>query len=51
MLTFSESEVKPASNVSITLQAAPGSRFALSAVDKSVHLLGQSNDLRPNSVS
>ncbi|XP_065060460.1 alpha-1-macroglobulin-like [Rhopilema esculentum] len=50
MLSFSESEVKPASNVSITLQAAPGSRFALSAVDKSVHLLGQSNDLRPNSV-
>ena len=42
--------MKPGSNVSINLQAAPGSRFALSAVDKSVQLLGATNDIKASKV-
>ena len=49
-VSFSESQVKPGSNISINLQAAPGSRFALSAVDRSVQLLGSSSDLKSSQV-
>ena len=49
-MSFSESQMKPGSNVSINLQAAPGSRFALSAVDKSVQLLGATNDIKASKV-
>ncbi len=49
-VTFSDSKAKPGSNISINLQAAPGSRFALSAVDKSVQLLGSTSDLKPGKV-
>eukprot|EP00794_Sanderia_malayensis_P010198 gene10198-11246_t len=49
-VSFSEDQVKPGRNISINLKAAPGSRFALSAVDKSVQLLGSTSDLKPDKV-
>ena len=49
-MSFVEAQKKPGEKVSIQLTATPGSRFALSAVDKSVQLLGGSNDLKPDRV-
>ena len=49
-MKFSEEQVFPGTKVNLTLKASPGSRFAISAVDKSVHFLRDANDLKAGQV-
>ena len=44
-MTFNKEEVFPGTKVKLSLKASPGSVFAISAVDKSVHFLGNANDI------
>ena len=44
-MKFNEEEVFPGTKVKLSLKASPGSLFAISAVDKSVHFLGNANDI------
>ena len=44
-MKFSKEEVFPGTKVKLSLKASPGSVFAISAVDKSVHFLGNANDI------
>ena len=49
-MNFDQNEVEPGSETKLILSATPGSRFAIVAVDKSVHFLRKGNDLRPAQV-
>ena len=44
-MKFNKEEVFPGTKVKLSLKASPGSVFAISAVDKSVHFLGNANDI------
>ena len=44
-MMFNEEEVFPGTKVKLSLKASPGSVFAISAIDKSVHFLGNANDI------
>ena len=44
-MKFNKEEVFPGTTVKLSLKASPGSVFAISAVDKSVHFLGNANDI------
>ena len=50
-MKFSEEEVFPGAKVKLSLKASPGSMFAISAVDKSVHFMGNANDISRGGVS
>jgi len=39
-------EVKPGNQIKLIMKAAPRSRFAITAVDKSIHFLAKGNDLK-----
>ncbi|XP_057308923.1 pregnancy zone protein-like isoform X2 [Hydractinia symbiolongicarpus] len=49
-LSFSDNQKMPGGKVKLTLKATAGSKFALSAVDRSVQLLGASFDLREGQI-
>ena len=49
-MTFNKEEVFPGTKVKLSLKASPGSVFAISAVDKSVHFLGNANDIERGQV-
>eukprot|EP00794_Sanderia_malayensis_P009949 gene9949-10969_t len=49
-MEFSEKQVFPGTKVKLTLKASPGSNFAITAVDKSIHFLRESNDIKPGQV-
>ena len=50
-MTFNKEEVFPGTKVKLSLKASPGSVFAISAVDKSVHFLGDANDVGKGQVN
>ncbi|XP_065060175.1 alpha-1-macroglobulin-like isoform X3 [Rhopilema esculentum] len=50
-MKFSEEEVLPGTKVQLSLKASPGSIFAISAVDKSVHFLANANEVKTSQVS
>ena len=50
-MKFAKGEVFPGTKVKLSLKASPGSRFAISAVDKSVHFLANANDIKTSQVS
>ncbi|XP_066921586.1 alpha-2-macroglobulin-like isoform X2 [Clytia hemisphaerica] len=45
-MSFKDSEKKPGSQVELLLKASPGSKFAVSAVDESIRLMAQTNDIK-----
>ena len=49
-MEFSKEEVRPGGALKLKLRAAPNSKIAVTAVDKSVHFLADGNDLKPNDV-
>ncbi|XP_057303118.1 alpha-1-macroglobulin-like [Hydractinia symbiolongicarpus] len=49
-LSFSDNKKKPGEKVKLTLKGTAGSKFALSAVDRSVQLLGAASDLREKQI-
>ena len=49
-MKFNEEEVFPGEKVKLTLKASPGSVFAISAVDKSVHFLANANEISRDQV-
>lgn len=49
-MKFNKEEVFPGSKVKLSLKASPGSIFAISAVDKSVHFLANANDVSRDQV-
>lgn len=50
-MKFEFDEVKPGASLKLKLKAAPNSRVAVTAVDKSVHFLAKGNDLKEKDVS
>ena len=48
---FADSIRKPGEPTKLIITAAPGSRVAVTAVDKSVHLLEEGNELTQDDVS
>ena len=50
-MRFDDKVKKPGKVTRLFLKAAPGSRVAIAAVDKSVHLLRASNELTESKVS
>ena len=49
-VSFEEKEKKPGEKTNFILEASPGSRVAFVAVDKSVHLLKDGNELTKEKV-
>lgn len=49
-MSFKESVSKPGDDVELVLKASPGSKFAVSAVDQSVLLMADSNDIKGSQV-
>ena len=50
-VSFADSIRKPGEPTKLIITAAPGSRVAVTAVDKSVHLLEEGNELTQDDVS
>lgn len=50
-MNFEFDEVKPGEGLKLKLKAAPNSKMAVTAVDKSVHFLAKGNDLKEDDVS
>ena len=49
-MKFNKKEVFPGTKVELSLKASPGSVFAISAVDKSVHFMANANGIRRGQV-
>lgn len=50
-MKFEFDEVRPGEALKLKLKAAPNSKIAVTAVDKSVHFLAKGNDLKEDDVS
>ena len=50
-MKFNQAEIRPGFPVKLTVRAAPSSRIAVAAVDKSIHFLAQGNDVKSEEVS
>ena len=49
-ISFDVDQTRPGEKTKLTVQAAPGSRVAIAAVDKSVHLLRAGNEITEDQV-
>ena len=49
-ISFDSESYRPGQTAKINFSAAPGSKLAYSAVDKSLHLLGGENQITPDRV-
>ncbi|XP_047140666.1 murinoglobulin-1 isoform X2 [Hydra vulgaris] len=49
-IVFDDEEVRPGDSVKLTVKGFPKSRFAIAAVDKSVHFLAKGNDIKPENL-
>ena len=49
-MSFKESVSKPGEVVELVLKASPGPKFAVSAVDQSILLMADSNDIKESQV-
>ncbi|XP_065672425.1 pregnancy zone protein isoform X2 [Hydra vulgaris] len=45
-IAFGKKEIRPGDNVKLTVNGFPKSRVAIAAVDKSIHFLAKSNDIK-----
>ena len=50
-MKFEYDEVRPGHSLKLKLKAAPNSKMAVTAVDKSIHFLADGNDLKREEVS
>ena len=49
-MSFRNTVSRPGDDVELVLEATPGSKFAVSAVDSSIRLMGETNDIKENQV-